>query len=294
MKLLSFASAAFLALAALASAQDTPEKRLVDISETELTVEEYKKSATLDTFIVTVQRTDDLLADDGTFLAERIMSLAFNFDVLNHEIKLNNVALPLDKDSEEPITVTVTVEASIVGSPVLDPSTTVEDLEDAFDIGLVTVQVNAYTEFVTLDDGTVIRRLTLEETVVEVNGQEVVQTDVGQQLIEIMPDGSVSNYQSGPLLNDGSSSGCFGGNGLLGAVEDWFNGISAPGLIFAGFVSFGMFFYSVFVMRQLYVKYRMARYAQLRQTEISEDYLQVAIIEEIKYEDEKKAVEQSV
>ncbi|KAF8953857.1 hypothetical protein BGZ52_011783, partial [Haplosporangium bisporale] len=82
MKLLSLATV-LLGFAALVSAQEV-DKRLVDISETDLEVKEIQ-SKDIDTFVVTVQRTDDLLADDGTFLAERVMAVAFNFDVQNHE-----------------------------------------------------------------------------------------------------------------------------------------------------------------------------------------------------------------
>ncbi|KAG0070939.1 hypothetical protein BGZ93_001522, partial [Podila epicladia] len=83
MKLLSLATV-LLGFAALVSAQEV-DKRLVDISETELEVKEIQNNKGIDTFVVTVQRTDDLLADDGTFLAERVMAVAFNFDVQNHE-----------------------------------------------------------------------------------------------------------------------------------------------------------------------------------------------------------------
>jgi hypothetical protein len=70
---------------AVVSAQDL-EKRLVDVSDTELEVKEVHTKPNMDTFVVTVQRTDDLLANDGTFLAERVMSVAFDFDVQNHDV----------------------------------------------------------------------------------------------------------------------------------------------------------------------------------------------------------------
>ncbi|KAG0346306.1 hypothetical protein BG005_000844, partial [Podila minutissima] len=82
MKLLSLATV-LLGFAALVSAQEV-DKRLIDISETQLEVKEIQNKG-IDTFVVTVQRTDDLLADDGTFLAERVMAVAFNFDVQNNE-----------------------------------------------------------------------------------------------------------------------------------------------------------------------------------------------------------------
>ena len=74
---------------AIVSAQEV-DKRLVDVSNTELEVKEVHSKPNIDTFVVTVQRTDDLLTDDGTFLAERVLSVAFDFDVQDHEVRLRS------------------------------------------------------------------------------------------------------------------------------------------------------------------------------------------------------------
>jgi len=287
MKLFSIATA-LVALAALVSAQDV-DKRLVDISDTELEVKEVHTGPNIDTFVVTVQRTDDLLADDGTFLAERIMSVAFDFDVQNHEVLLNKVPLPLESGQpEEPVTVTVTVEAGVVVGPALDPETPMDDLMDAFDTGLVTVQVTASTEFVTTEDGSIIRRVTLQESIVEINGHEIVQTDAAQQVIEIMPDGTLGSYT--PLALGGS--GCQGTDldEVMKSVDDWFRSLNWPAFLVAAMVALSMFVASATSLRALILKRRQARYAKIQQEEAVDEFVQVAVIDDKKLlEDEKKA-----
>ncbi|KAF9964268.1 hypothetical protein BGZ70_006698 [Mortierella alpina] len=283
MKLFSVATA-LLALAAFASAQEV-DKRLVDISETQVNVvEAVQTKPNVDTFVVTVQRTDDLLTDEGGFLAERVMSVAFNFDVQNHEVLLNNVPLALEpKDSpEDPVTLTVEVNAALFVGPGLDPS--VESLMDA---GLVTVQVQALTEFVTAEDGSLVRRVTLQETIVEVNGREIKQTQVAQQIIEIMPDGTLGSYT--PLPGSGCQQD--GLDEAMEALDNWFRSLNWPGFVLAGMVAISMFVLSATSLRSLVRKRREARYAKVQQAEASEEYVQVAIADE-KYDDEKKALVQ--
>ncbi|KAF9541676.1 hypothetical protein EC957_002753 [Mortierella hygrophila] len=286
MKLFSIATA-LVALAALVSAQDV-DKRLVDISDTQLEVKEVHTGPNIDTFVVTVQRTDDLLADDGTFLAERVMSVAFDFDVQNHEVLLNKVPLLLESGQpEEPVTVTVTVEAGVVVGPALDPETPMEDLMEAFDIGLVTVQVTASTEFVTAEDGSIIRRVTLQESIVEVNGHEITQTDAAQQVIEIMADGTLGSYT--PLALGGN--GCQGSDldEVMKSIDDWFRSLNWPAFLVAAMVALSMFVASATSLRALILKRRQARYAKIQQEEAVEEFVQVAVIDDKKLlEDEKK------
>ncbi|KAG9068966.1 hypothetical protein KI688_009856 [Linnemannia hyalina] len=286
MKLFSIATA-LVALATLVSAQDV-DKRLVDISDTQLEVKEVHTGPNIDTFVVTVQRTDDLLADDGTFLAERIMSVAFDFDVQNHEVLLNKVPLLLESGQpEEPVTVTVTVEAGVVVGPALDPETPMEDLMEAFDIGLVTVQVTASTEFVTAEDGSIIRRVTLQESIVEVNGHEITQTDAAQQVIEIMADGTLGSYTPLALGN-----GCQGSDldEVMKSIDDWFRSLNWPAFLVAAVVALSMFVASATSLRALILKRRQARYAKIQQEEAVEEFVQVAVIDDKKLlEDEKKA-----
>ncbi|KAF9435696.1 hypothetical protein BGZ76_005716 [Entomortierella beljakovae] len=287
MKIFSLATA-ILAFSALVSAQNV-DKRLVDISDTELEVKEVHTKPNVDTFVVTVQRTDDLLADDGTFLAERIMAVAFDFDVQDHEVLINKVPLSLDSQEkpEEPITVTVTVEAGVIVGPALDPETKVDDLMNAFDTGLVTVEVTATTEFVNADDGTLIRRVTLQETIVEVNGQEIVQTDAAQQVIEIMPDGTLGSYTPIPF---GKSGGCEPGkqfNEAMKSFSNWFGSLSNIASVFfiAGSAALVTGF---FALIHLVEKRRRSRYAMIHQEDVSDEFVQVAVIDNKKMDEEKQ------
>ncbi|KAF9116809.1 hypothetical protein BGX27_010426 [Mortierella sp. AM989] len=291
MKLFSLATA-LLALTALVSAQDV-EKRLVDISETELEVKEVHTKPNVDTFVVTVQRTDDLLADDGTFLAERVMAIAFDFDVQDHEVLINKVPLKLESQEkpEEPITVTVTMNAGVIVGPALDPETKMDDLMNAFDTGLVTVQVTASTDFVTAEDGSIIRRVTLQETIVEVNGHEIIQTDAAQQVLEIMPDGSLGSYTPIPF----GKGGCQLGNEFdeaIKSVEEWFHSLNWPAFICASTIAFAMFLVSAATLRSMVQKRRQARYAKIHQEDVSEEFVQVAVIDDKKLDEEKMALVQ--
>ncbi|KAG0319275.1 hypothetical protein BGZ99_005204 [Dissophora globulifera] len=288
MKLFSLATA-LLALTAVVSAQEI-DKRLVDVSNTELEVKEEHTKPNIDTFVVTVQRTDDLLADDGTFLAERVMAVAFDFDVQDHEVLINKVPLHLESPEtpEEPITVTMTVEAGVIVGPALDPETKVDDLMDAFDTGLVTVEVTASTEFVTTEDGSVVRRVTLRETIVEVNGVEITQTDAAQQVIEIMPDGSLGSYTPLPF-------GCQQNEefeNAMKSIDEWFRSLNWPAFLCAGLVAVSMFVFSATSVRSLIKKRRAARYAKIQQEEAIEDFVQVAVMDDKKLDDEKKALNQ--
>jgi len=289
MKLLSLATV-LLGFAALVSAQEV-DKRLIDISETDLEVKEIQ-SKDIDTFVVTVQRTDDLLADDGTFLAERVMAVAFSFDVQNHEVLLNKVALPLDQPENEndPITVTVEVTAGVIVGPALDLETKVDDLMDAFDQGLVTVQVTATTEYATAEDGSVVRRVTLQETIVEVNGEEIVQTDAAQQVIEILADGSLGSFTPLKNINEKQTSCQDELDAYVQAFENWFHGLNWPAFValFAAAACAGLG--SAAALRVFLLRRREARYARLQHSEeeaLPEDYIKIGVEDKKLLEDEK-------
>ncbi|KAG0341003.1 hypothetical protein BG004_006200 [Podila humilis] len=294
MKLLSLATA-LLGFAALVSAQEV-DKRLIDISETDLEVKEIQNKD-IDTFVVTVQRTDDLLADDGTFLAERVMAVAFKFDVQNHEVLLNKVALPLDGEKEsDPVVVTVEVAAGVIVGPALSPETKMEDLMDAFDEGLVTVQVTATTEYATADDGTQLRRVTLQETIVEVNGQEIVQTDAAQQVIEILADGTLGSFT--PLQNINEKAPATGGcqeelDAYVQAFEHWFHALNWPAFVALMVAGACAGLASANIVRLLVIRRREARYARLQQREeleagLSEDYIKIGVEDKKLLEEDEK------
>ncbi|KAG0258840.1 hypothetical protein BGZ95_004855 [Linnemannia exigua] len=191
------------------------------------------------------------------------MSVAFDFDVQDHEVLLNKVPLKFESEQpEEPITVTVTVEAGVV--------------------------VTASTEFVTAEDGSIVRRVTLQESIVEVNGHEITQTDAAQQVIEIMPDGSLGSFT--PLL--AGTSGCQGAqlDDVMKSIDDWFRSLNWPAFMVAGLVALSMFVVSATSLRALILKRRQARYAKVQQHESVAEFEQVAVIDDKKVlEDEKKA-----
>jgi len=279
---------ALLGAATVASATSVA-KRLVDVSDTQMEVKEIQKP-NVDTFVVTVQRTDDLLADDGTFLAERIMSVAFDFDVQNHEVLLNKVPIPFGEPEqpELPITATVTITAGVIVGPALDRETKAEDLMNAFDEGLVTVQVTASTEFITTEDGTVVRRVTLQETIVEVNGHQIAQTDAAQQVIEIMPDGTLGSYTPLPFGHGCGQISDLDFDEAWKEVDEWFNSMGGAEFLCAMMISMCMFLVSARAVHKAVLRRREAKYAQLHQDEeAAEEYVQVAVVDDKKYTDEK-------
>jgi len=210
---------------------------------------------------------------------------------------MNKVRLPLESDVDEPVTVTVTIEAGVIVGPALDPETPVQDLMEAFDKGLVTVQVTATTEFVTAEDGTVVRRVTLQETVVEVNGQEIEQTDAAQQVIEIMADGSLGSYTPLPF---GNAKSCGDQarqdfEDALKSMDEWLHSLNWPAFAGAGLVAACMFIFSATSLRAIVQKRRELRrqqaYAKVGQLEEEETAFVVAVIDDKTASDdeEKKA-----
>ena len=65
-------------------------------------------------------------------------------------------------------------------------------MSDKFDQGLATVDIVSTGQQVLLD-GLIIRRIIVDITVTELNGETLDETEKVQQLIEIMPDGSVQH-----------------------------------------------------------------------------------------------------
>jgi len=162
-----------------------------DISETSIDLETSTDIANADHLTVTVTRVDDLLSDNGEWLAERIMAVVMNFNVNDDQIFLNGVPLPLGASS-------IQVEAAIVANADLLTISSADDaiaLAASFDTGLVTVEVEATAEIVASEDGLApLRRITVIERIVEIDGQSVVQTVAGQQIIDVGNDGTVTKY----------------------------------------------------------------------------------------------------
>lgn len=95
------------------------------------------------------------------------------------------------------------MEAQIAANPEKLTIASEEDaalLEDSFDVGLATVEVTAsVVDELKTEDGMTFRRIDVQEKIVEINGQEVVQTEVGQQILDVFEDGVVRKWSPDPL-----------------------------------------------------------------------------------------------
>lgn len=97
----------------------------------------------------------------------------------------------------------VQVEAAVAPNPEKLTIASEEEaaiLEDTFDIGLANVEVHAtLLDEIKLDDGTTFRRMAIEERITEINGEQVVQTNAGQQILDVFDDGKVERWTVDPL-----------------------------------------------------------------------------------------------
>ncbi|CAG8531269.1 5841_t:CDS:2 [Ambispora gerdemannii] len=129
----------------------TPIEEIEDVSDTTIDVTETQESATKESFTVEIDRTDDLV---------------------NEDVQLG-------------ITSVTIIEAKIIS---VDNATddVSEELEDSFDLGLVTVEVSSSAESFPTDDPSVsLRRVTISTRIVEVDGVDVVQTDAVEKILEV-------------------------------------------------------------------------------------------------------------
>lgn len=97
----------------------------------------------------------------------------------------------------------VQVEAAVAPNPEKLTIASEEEaaiLEDTFDIGLANVEVHAtLLDEIKLDDGTTFRRMAIEERITEINGEQVVQTNAGQQILDVFDNGKVERWTVDPL-----------------------------------------------------------------------------------------------
>lgn len=153
--------------------QATP---IEDIAETTIDISETLTSPTTESFSVDVTRIDDLVSDDGELLAERIESVIIDFELNDNELLVNNVPVELG------ITTVTIIEAKII--PVGNDELS-EELEQSFDIGLVTIEVASTAESFPTDDPTYsLRRITILTRIVEIDGMDVLQTDAVEKILE--------------------------------------------------------------------------------------------------------------
>ncbi|KAI9321841.1 hypothetical protein BX666DRAFT_1906147 [Dichotomocladium elegans] len=172
---------------------------LSDLSVTSVDLEEKPLNANGgESLLVTVTRVDDLVGDDGSIIAERVMAVKVTFDVLNNQLHCNGVPIEVGVSN-------IQVEAQIAPNADKLQVTSEEDaaiLEDSFDIGLAAVEVTVMLlDESTLndDDGISFRRFAVKERITEVNGEQVVHSETGQQIIDVFENGKLERWAIDPL-----------------------------------------------------------------------------------------------
>lgn len=78
----------------------------------------------------------------------------------------------------------VQVKANMIMGVNINAGITEDQAEANMDIGIVNVQVAAFGAKVELD-GILIEKIIIQERILEINGEEVSQTDITQQIFEI-------------------------------------------------------------------------------------------------------------
>jgi hypothetical protein len=98
----------------------------------------------------------------------------------------------------------VQVEAQMAANPDKLMIASEEDaavLADTFDVGLATVEVTAtILDELETEDGIKFRRINVQEKITEINGEKVVQTEAGQQILDVFDNGSLLKWAVGFML----------------------------------------------------------------------------------------------
>jgi len=177
--------------------QNVMASPLQDISATSVDIQEEPLGfGGSEHLIVTVTRVDDLLDDNGDFLAERVMAVRVNFDVIENQLMCNGHPVDIGVSS-------IQIEAQIGSNPDKLSISSAEELavvEDSFFVGLATVEVTASLEDqMTTEEGITFRRINVQERILEINGENVVQTVAGQQVLDVFESGDVQKWNVDPL-----------------------------------------------------------------------------------------------
>jgi sulfur carrier protein ThiS len=186
-----------LGLISVLALQNVIASPLQDISATSVDIQEDSVGfGGNEHLIVTVTRVDDLLDDNGDFLAERVMAVRVNFDVVENQLMCNGKPVDIGVSS-------IQIEAQIGSNPDKLSISSAEELallEDQFYLGLVTVEVTASLEDqLTTEDGITFRRINVQERIMEINGENVVQTEAGQQVLDVFESGAIQKWNVDPL-----------------------------------------------------------------------------------------------
>jgi hypothetical protein len=161
---------------------------LKDVATTTVEIEKAS-SPTAEHFVVTVNRVDDLF-DDDTLLGERVMAVMMHFDIQGDKLHINNVPVELNTTSLE-----------IVQAEVATGDKRIEDIDKSFDVGLVTVEVSTIvevvpTEFLNVD----VWRITISARIIEIDGNDVVQTDIIEKIMEVKVHNVLEDDEEGGEL----------------------------------------------------------------------------------------------
>jgi len=163
---------------------------LEDVSNTSVDLD-IAEEANIEYLTVTITRVDDLFTDEGDLLAERRIAVEISFEVVADVVCLNgNPLIPGVSSITISGAILASAETMATSSDETIPDTA-DELVNAFDVGLVTIEVATVVEYAVAEDGiTPIRRITVTEQVVEVEGATVIMTDIRQQILEIALDGT--------------------------------------------------------------------------------------------------------
>lgn len=153
-------------------------------------------------FIVSVERTDLLIDGSGETQAERIMSVKLDFNVKDDMLMLNGQDACNIDQPEPKIT---TIKATFVRGDVSNP----EELVSMFSEGLVSIQVSSKAQNFIVDgavgeDGLPVigRRLTITENILEIDGTQVRQSEVSEQVFDLYLNGTLVRAVSDPTLDE--------------------------------------------------------------------------------------------
>ncbi|ORX86939.1 hypothetical protein K493DRAFT_306982 [Basidiobolus meristosporus CBS 931.73] len=179
----------FLALACLALVRADP---LVDIPHTSLdmTVSEIPNYSRR--VAIAIDRVDDLVGEGGALVAAKFSHVVLDFEITKDQVKLNGVPIQMGTSN-------IKIDASLALTPqalMISP----DQVLGAFDQGVVGLEVTATRD--KLYNSTLRRdvdRVILEEIITEVNGCEVVQTDISQQIIDLDDEGGYMPSLKGEL-----------------------------------------------------------------------------------------------
>ncbi|KAJ3322103.1 hypothetical protein HDV06_003554 [Boothiomyces sp. JEL0866] len=135
-------------------------------------------------FAVTVTRVDDLMNEKEEEVAVKISAVLLKFDVdTDGQALVNDVPVPMGLSKVEVAAKTMVARKDIEGI-------TDQELMDSFDEGIIGVEINVKGYEMKHND-VMIRRLAITERILEINGKEVEQEEAVQQVLEILPDGSM-------------------------------------------------------------------------------------------------------